>query len=307
MSTLKRSIRVTASRRRPSPNISSVTADHDDSCELPASEGGGSPNQCCGHSPTRTSANTGIPARTPPLQLPRQPTTAELGVVNLIAQHDPETNPQLPRRRDAGFREPFLHDLPSLETLPGRIPSRGMCGRLAPEKPQEWIPLFAERSESLPYAARVLARDHADVARECLPVEKPCGIADEDLGRQRRDGAHARLGHEQRRSSPLVGYARFQAANNTAVMTNIRPDQRGVISGMLNLSRNLGLITGASVMGAVFALASATIDITTARPEAIATGMRITFAVAAILILVALTIAVGTYRRAAVCAARRAA
>ena len=60
--------------------------------------------------------------------------------------------------------------------------------------------------------------------------------------------------------APLVvvtaGYALFQAANNTAVMTDVRPDQRGVISGMLNLSRNLGLITGASVMGAVFALAS---------------------------------------------------
>jgi EmrB/QacA subfamily drug resistance transporter len=94
-----------------------------------------------------------------------------------------------------------------------------------------------------------------------------------------------------------VGYALFQTANNTAVMTDIRPDQRGVISGMLNLSRNLGLITGASVMGAVFALASATIDITTAFPEAVATGMRITFAVAAILIVVALAIAVGTYRR----------
>jgi hypothetical protein len=66
---------------------------------------------------------------------------------------------------------------------------------------------------------------------------------------------------------------------------------------MLNLSRNLGLITGASVMGAVFALASATIDITTARPEAVATGMRVTFAVAAILIVVALAIAVGTCRR----------
>ena len=78
------------------------------------------------------------------------------------------------------------------------------------------------------------------------------------------------------------GYQLFQAANNTAVMTDVRPDQRGVMSGMLNLSRNLGLITGASVMGAVFALASATIDITTARPEAVATGMRITFAVAAI-------------------------
>ncbi|MBK9673697.1 MAG: MFS transporter [Betaproteobacteria bacterium] len=101
--------------------------------------------------------------------------------------------------------------------------------------------------------------------------------------------------------APLVvitaGYALFQAANNTAVMTNIRPDQRGVISGMLNLSRNLGLITGASAMGAVFALASATTDIATARPEAVATGMRITFAVAAGLIVVALAIAAGTYRR----------
>jgi EmrB/QacA subfamily drug resistance transporter len=91
-----------------------------------------------------------------------------------------------------------------------------------------------------------------------------------------------------------VGYALFQTANNTAVMTDIRPDQRGVISGMLNLSRNLGLITGASVMGAVFALASATIDVTTARPDSVATGMRITFAVAAILIAVALAIAVGS-------------
>ena len=94
-----------------------------------------------------------------------------------------------------------------------------------------------------------------------------------------------------------VGYALFQTANNTAVMTDVHADQRGVISGMLSLSRNLGLITGASVLGAVFALAAATIDITTAPPEAVATGMRVTFAVAAILIVVALAIAVGTYRR----------
>ena len=95
-----------------------------------------------------------------------------------------------------------------------------------------------------------------------------------------------------------AGYALFQAANNTAVMRDIGPDQRGVISGMLNLSRNLGLITGASVMGAVFAFASATTDITTAHPEAVATGMRITFAVAAVLIVVALAIAAGAYRHA---------
>ena len=90
------------------------------------------------------------------------------------------------------------------------------------------------------------------------------------------------------------GYSLFQTANNTAVMTDIHPDQRGVISGMLNLSRNLGRLTGASVMGAVFALASATSNITTARPEAVATGMRTTFAAAAILIVVALAIAAGS-------------
>ena len=91
-----------------------------------------------------------------------------------------------------------------------------------------------------------------------------------------------------------VSYALFQTANNTAVMADVRPDQRGVISGMLNLSRNLGLITGASVMGAVFALASATSDITTAAPAAVAAGMRITFAVAAILIGGAIAMAVGS-------------
>lgn len=92
-----------------------------------------------------------------------------------------------------------------------------------------------------------------------------------------------------------AGYALFQAANNTAVMTNIRPDQRGVISGLLSLSRNLGLITGASVMGTVFALGAAATDIMAARPEAVAAGMRITFGVAAVLVFVALAIALASH------------
>lgn len=95
--------------------------------------------------------------------------------------------------------------------------------------------------------------------------------------------------------APLVvitaGYALFQAANNTAVMTNILPEQRGVISGMLNLSRNLGLITGASVMGAVFALGAGSNKLMMASSESVATGMRLTFAVAAVLIVIALIIA----------------
>ncbi|WP_372659303.1 MFS transporter [Hydrogenophaga sp.] len=94
------------------------------------------------------------------------------------------------------------------------------------------------------------------------------------------------------------GYQLFQAANNTAVMMNVPADQRGVISGLLSLSRNLGLITGASVMGAVFAWAAASHDMGTAPPDAVATGMRTTFVVAGVLMIAALAIFAATARRA---------
>ena len=109
---------------------------------------------------------------------------------------------------------------------------------------------------------------------------------------------------------PLVvltaGYAAFQTANNTAVMAGVRSDQRGVTSGLLNLSRNLGLLTGASVMGAVFALGSASADVATAGPGSVAAGMHLTFAVAALLVAVALVVALRSpvrSRRAALVAA----
>jgi MFS family permease len=95
-----------------------------------------------------------------------------------------------------------------------------------------------------------------------------------------------------------IGYALFQTANNTAVMANVGPGQRGVVSGMLNLSRNLGLITGASVMGAVFTHASGAVDVATAPPAAVAIGMRITFAIAAALIVIALTLSAAHRSRA---------
>jgi EmrB/QacA subfamily drug resistance transporter len=97
---------------------------------------------------------------------------------------------------------------------------------------------------------------------------------------------------------PLVGitagYAIFQAANNTAVMRDIHPERRGVVSGLLNLSRNLGLITGASAMGAVFALNSGASGMSMAQPADVVTGMRITFLVAASLSAAALVVAIGS-------------
>ena len=101
---------------------------------------------------------------------------------------------------------------------------------------------------------------------------------------------------------PLVtvtaGFAIFQAANNTAVVTGVDASQRGVVSGLLNLSRNLGLITGASAMGAIFALASGTHDMANAGVEAIVSGTHAAFAVAAILVIGALLLALGFSRQA---------
>jgi len=87
-----------------------------------------------------------------------------------------------------------------------------------------------------------------------------------------------------------AGYAIFQTANNTVLMIGVSGDQRGVIAGLLNLARNLGLISGASVMGAVFAQASGSTDINASSATSVATGMHVTFAVAAALMLAALVI-----------------
>ncbi|EFP3481476.1 MFS transporter [Salmonella enterica] len=86
------------------------------------------------------------------------------------------------------------------------------------------------------------------------------------------------------------GYQLFQAANNTAVLSDVRDDRRGTISGMLSFSRNVGLIAGASAMGAVFAHQVGTHDFTLASAEAIRDGMRGTFLLAGVLMLVAVAV-----------------
>ncbi|WP_192183532.1 MFS transporter [Mesorhizobium amorphae] len=101
-------------------------------------------------------------------------------------------------------------------------------------------------------------------------------------------------------SVACIGYALFQTSNNAAVMTDVGAGERGVVSGLLNLSRNLGLITGASLMGAIFAAASAGgTDETMLGSAAAARGMQVTFQAATVLALVALSLAVLSWRTVA--------
>lgn len=93
------------------------------------------------------------------------------------------------------------------------------------------------------------------------------------------------------------GYQLFQAANNTTVMSGIRAEHRGVISGLLNLSRNLGLIIGTSAMGAVFSFGVGTSAIEDATSGSIADGMQLVFVVAGTLMIAAFWISRWKTRR----------
>ena len=86
------------------------------------------------------------------------------------------------------------------------------------------------------------------------------------------------------------GYQLFQAANNTAALADVPKDRRGTASGLLGLSRNIGLMSGASLMGAVFAYGAGTQDFIHAAPAAISAGMRLTFLLAGGLMLSAMAI-----------------
>ncbi|MBN8914394.1 MAG: MFS transporter [Rhizobiales bacterium] len=92
-----------------------------------------------------------------------------------------------------------------------------------------------------------------------------------------------------------VGLAFFQTPNNTAVMTDARPEQRGLVSGLLALARNLGLITGASLMGALFASVAG--DTATATPDLVTEAMRFAFRIAASMAAAAFLLSLTTLRR----------
>ncbi|MGC4017910.1 MAG: MFS transporter [Muricomes sp.] len=98
-------------------------------------------------------------------------------------------------------------------------------------------------------------------------------------------------------------FAFFQTPNNAAIIASANPEQRGVISGLLNLARTLGQTTGASLMGAVFASFtmaaqgishSGDYSVSSASPSAITSGVHGTFFIAVAAIILAIIIALIT-------------
>jgi MFS family permease len=87
-----------------------------------------------------------------------------------------------------------------------------------------------------------------------------------------------------------AGYALFQAANTTALTARAPAARRGVTSALIGLARNLGLVTGASAMGALFAFGARGQPLLGLPPGG-ETGLRLAFAVAAAAAVLALGLA----------------
>ncbi|MEM8569853.1 MAG: MFS transporter [Pseudomonadota bacterium] len=84
----------------------------------------------------------------------------------------------------------------------------------------------------------------------------------------------------------------FLAANTTAVLADASREERGRVAGLLGLSRNLGLMTGASAIPAVFVGILGTGDVARAPIQGIAHAFSMTFAATAGLAAITLGIAI---------------
>lgn len=87
------------------------------------------------------------------------------------------------------------------------------------------------------------------------------------------------------------GFQLFLAANNTAAMLGATEAHRGLVSGLLGLSRNLGFMTGASLMPLLFVSLLGEQGITGNSTQAIGHAFSITFLLAAGMCALALPLA----------------
>src|ERR1700745_350638 len=94
--------------------------------------------------------------------LPQLAAATELLVIDLVAQHNPQADPEFTSYRDSHLTQPLLVQLASVEAFQLWISAGGGHARLPPEKAQQRIPLLAHPAKPLPAAGGVFARDYPD-------------------------------------------------------------------------------------------------------------------------------------------------
>src|SRR5580704_5187734 len=132
-------------------------------------------------------------------------TTTELVVLNLIPQHDPQSDSQLASDGHTRLPQAFLYQFAAVKTLQLRILACGMRPRFTPEKPQQRVALFTQPPEPLSPSTRIFTWNHSHITSQGLAVCESGGIAQKHLGRQRGDRPHSGMAHQQPRSGTFAG------------------------------------------------------------------------------------------------------
>lgn len=81
-----------------------------------------------------------------------------------------------------------------------------------------------------------------------------------------------------------LGYQLFLSANSNSFMKKARPEQRGIAAGTLNLSRNMGLITGTYLLGGIFDFFAKGTGLSAAPEKTISDGLQVAFLIATFMI-----------------------
>ena len=154
------------------------------------------------HARTGTSAVRGSSPSAPSLRRGwrRPASTAELLIVDVIAQHNEEPYEQLARDGNFGFRAPAPMDQGAVASLEVGIHAGGMRGGLPEGEAKERAALLGDVAEVIFIGGGMEGRGQADVADHVLAVVEAGDGPQGDDGGQGRQGPDAGMRDEARAS-----------------------------------------------------------------------------------------------------------
>jgi hypothetical protein len=97
-----------------------------------------------GHFTAGPLCQSGIPARGTTAFLPHLSAAAELFVINLVAQHDPETDSKFANCSNSRFPQSFLHEFAPVKPFQLWISLYCVYRRLTPEIAQQSVTLLTQ-------------------------------------------------------------------------------------------------------------------------------------------------------------------
>jgi len=109
--------------------------------------------------------------------LPQLAAATELLVIDLVAQHNPQSDPEFTSYRDSHLTQPLLVQLASVKALQLWISADGVHAGLTPEKRNNGLPCLLNPPKPLSAAGGVFAWDYADVTRQRFAVGESRRVA----------------------------------------------------------------------------------------------------------------------------------